>query len=121
MMIKKYLKMMGEKILVTIKKIAEIKMESKVDVLLDNFEKIVTEVELLDIAGNLKHALGLQFLERLEVVGKINGGEKLRMRDVLENVDEKRRAGKILESMKELKNQKVIKNKDKPFKKQKKE
>ena len=57
----------------------------------------MTETEKLKLAENLKYALGLQFMERLKAGGKINSGEKMRLNDVLEDVDGEPKAGNTLE------------------------
>ena len=39
--------------------------------MIDRFEEMVTEIERIKLAENLKYAMSLQFLERLENCGKI--------------------------------------------------
>ena len=58
-MVEKYVKTTGEKILETMKKISNLRTESKVDVLINNLEQIVTEMERPNLAENLKYALCL--------------------------------------------------------------
>ena len=87
-MAEKYAKTTREKIMETMKKISGFQTENKVDVLIDRFEEMVTETETLRIAERLKYALSSQFIDRLEDGGKINSGERIRLKDILEDVDE---------------------------------
>ena len=87
LMAEKYAKTTKEKIMETMKKISGFRIEDKVDVLIDRFEEMVTETETLKLAERLKYALSLQFIERLEDGGKINSGERIRLKDILEDVD----------------------------------
>ena len=48
---------------------------------------MVTETKSLRLAERLDYALSLQFIDRLETGGKINSGEKIRLKDLLEDVD----------------------------------
>jgi hypothetical protein len=117
-MTEKYAKTTGEKILEIMKKISNFKTENKVDGLINNFEEMVTETKKLKLAENLEYALGLQFVERLEAGGKINSGEKMRLKDVLEDVDGEPKAGNTIELMKkELRKIKVTEDRE-PFKKE---
>jgi len=61
--------------------------EDKVDVLMEIFEYMVTEVRKVDLVTNLEYALSLQFVDRLEKSGKKNSIEKLRLKDVLKTED----------------------------------
>ena len=61
--------------------------EEKIDVMIDKFEEMATEIEKIKLAKNLRYALSLQFLERLENCGKINAVECMRLRDVIEDVN----------------------------------
>lgn len=71
------------------------------------------------MAENLRYALSLQFLERLENLGKINAVEQMRLRDVIEDVNGNPKAGYTLELMKnELRKITVVKNREEPFKKE---
>ena len=74
-MTEKYSKTTGEKVLDVMRKINNFKTDEKVDVLIDKFEEMVTETDRLRLAENLKYALRLQFIERLEKDGKINMGK----------------------------------------------
>ena len=86
-MSEKYAKTTGEKIVKTMRKINNFKIEDKVDILIDKFEEMVKEMQKLDLAKNLRYALSLQFVERLETGGKITITEKMRLKDVLEDVN----------------------------------
>ena len=68
----KYAKTLSEKIMDTMKKICGFWTDNKVDVLLDDFEEMVTEAESVRLAERLRYALSSQFIERLEEGGKIN-------------------------------------------------
>ena len=103
----------------TMKKISGFRIEDNVDVLIDRFEEMVTETETLKLAERLKYALSLQFIERLEDSGKINSGERIRLKDLLEDVDGNPKAGDTMEDMKkELKRLKVAENREEPFMKE---
>ena len=118
-MAEKYAKTIREKIIETMKKVSGFCVEDKVDVLIDRFEEMVTEMENLKLAKRIKHALSLQFIERLEDGGKINSGERIRLKDLLEDVDGNPKAGDTMEDMKkELKRLKVTENREEPFKKE---
>ena len=98
------------------KKICGFQIDKKVDILLDDFEEMVTEVESVRLADRLRYALSSQFIERLEAGGKINSGEKLRLKDILEDVDGNPKVGNTMEEMKkELKKLKVAANCEEPF------
>ena len=60
--------------------------------------------------------MSLQFIERLEEGGKINSGERIRLKDLLENVDGNPKARDMVEDMKkEFKRLKVAENREEPF------
>ena len=60
-----------------------------------------------------------QFIERLEEGGKINSGERIRLKDLLEDVDGNPKARDTMEDMKkELKRLKVAENREEPFMKE---
>ena len=61
----------GEKTLEVMKKISGegFKTDESVDKMLDRFEQMMAEIEKVRLAQNLKYAMGLQFLERLEKSG----------------------------------------------------
>ena len=48
------------------RKISGFKMEDRVDILIERFEEMVTQVETLRLAENLRYALSHNFMERLE-------------------------------------------------------
>ena len=78
---------------------------------------MATEIDKIKLAENLRYALSLQFLERLENCGKINAVERMRLRDVIEDVNWNLRAGDTLEMIKkELRKMKVVENRQEPFK-----
>ena len=54
--------------------------------MIERFEDMVTETDRIKLAENLKYAMGLPFLERLDNSSKINAVEKMRLRDVFEDV-----------------------------------
>ena len=77
---------------------------------------MITEVDTLKLAENLKYALSSQFVDRLEKESKINAGEKLRLKDVMEDNDGKPRVGDIPEYIKkELVKIKVANNREDVF------
>merc|ERR1712115_92879 len=93
--------------------------EEKIHVMSDKFEEMVTEIEKIKFAENLRYAVSLQFLERLENCSKINAVEHMRLSDVIEDVKGNPKAGETLEMMKkELRMMKVVENRDEPFKKE---
>ena len=73
-MTEKYVKTTGERILEVMKKISSFSIDDKVDVLIDRFDEMVTETKNLRLAERLNYALSLQFVDRLEIGGKINSG-----------------------------------------------
>ena len=62
-------------------------MEEKVDTLIDKLKQFMTQMEAVRLADRLKYALSAQFINRLEQSGKINSNEKLRLKDILEDVN----------------------------------
>ena len=95
------------------------KSEERIDVMIDKFEEMTIEIEMIKLARNLEYALSVQFLERLENCGKINAVEQMRLKDVIEEVYGNPRAGKTLAMMKkQLRKTKVIENIEEPFKKE---
>ena len=82
----KYEKSTSEKIMDILKKIngEGFKTEENVDSMIDKFEQMMAEIEKVKLAENLNFAMGLQFLDRLEKCGKIDGSEKMKLRDFLE-------------------------------------
>ena len=70
----KYGKNLSEKTSDMMRKISGegFKSDENVDRMLDRFGDMVTEIEKIKLAKNLKYVLGLQFLERLERSGKVN-------------------------------------------------
>ena len=83
---------------------------------MDRFKDMVTEVDKIELAANLKYALSLQFVDRLEKSGKINTGEKLRLKDAMEDENGEPRAGDVTENMKkELRKIKVIYDREEVF------
>ena len=115
-MTEKYSRTKGEKMLDMMKNISGFKTDEKVEVLMDRFEDMVTEVDRIELATNLKYALSLQFVDRLEKSGKINTGEKLRLKDVIEDENGEPRAGDVTEKLKkELRKIKVIDNREEVF------
>ena len=46
---------------------------------------MVTEIDKISLAENLKYAVSLQFLGRLENCGKINVVKRMRLRDVIKD------------------------------------
>ena len=64
----------------------------------------------------MKYALSSQFVDRLEVSGKINPTEKLRLKDILEDTEGNPKAGETTEAIKkELKRLKIVENREEPF------
>ena len=77
----KYLKTVGEKTLELMKNITEYKTDGTVEELIDNFGRMMTEVEKIELAQNLNYALTLQFVDKLERDGKIKKEERYRLKD----------------------------------------
>ena len=67
-MIDKYSKTTSEKTSDMMKKISGdgFKSDDKIDVMIDKFEEMVIETENIKLAENLRYAMSLKFLERLE-------------------------------------------------------
>ena len=110
--VKKILDVLGEKYSITkaerllflMKEISEFSTDESIEKLMDKFEVIVTETDKVNLEANLKYALSLQFMDRLEKSKKINSSEKLRLKDRIEDVDGNPRAGNVNEYLtKELK------------------
>ena len=80
-MSEKFSKTTGEKMSSLVNKISNFKADENIDKLIDKFEELITETDKLKLAQNLKYALSLMFIERLERDRKINANEKLRLRD----------------------------------------
>ena len=77
---------------------------------------MVTDTETLRLAERLRYALSSQFIDRLEEGGKINSNEKLRLKDILEDVEGNPKDGDTMEAMKkELKRLKIAENREEPF------
>ena len=76
------------------------KSDESVDRMIDRFEDIVLEVKKIKLAERLEYAMGLQFLERMEKSGKINGMERKMLRDLFEDEDRNPMDGDRLEVMK---------------------
>ena len=64
----KFFKTTGEKTADMMRKIRGncFRTEDKIDVKIDKFEEMVVEIDKIRLAENLKYAMSLQFLERLE-------------------------------------------------------
>ena len=93
------------------------KTEENVDKMLDKFEQMMAEIEKVRLAQNLKYAMGLQFLDRLEKCGKINNMEKMKLKDFLEDEDGNPKEGETIERMKkELKRMRITESREDPFK-----
>ena len=58
------------------------------DLLIDRFEEMVTEIDAVRLVDRLRYALSAQFVDRLEESGKINSNDKLRMKDILKYEDD---------------------------------
>ena len=98
------------------KKISGFKMDGTVDKLIDEFEEMVMDIRSLGLVEQLEYAVSAQFVERLEEGGKVNSGERIRLKDILETREGKPRDGNTMEEMKkELKRLKVIENTEEPF------
>jgi len=120
-MTEKFTKTIGGKIDDLMKKKSgnNFKTEEKMDIMIDRFEEMVTEIERIKFAENLKYAMSPQFLRRLENCGKINAVEHMKLRDVIEDVNGNPRAGDTMEIMKkEMRKMKVVENREQPFKKE---
>ena len=112
----KFSKTKGENLLELMKDISGFKTDENIETLIDKFEERVTETEKMDLATNIKYALSLQFVDRLEKDGKINAGEKLRLKDSIEDNNGELRAGDVSEHLKkELRKIKVLENREEVF------
>ena len=118
-MTEKFTKTTSEKTLDMMKKISEsgFKSEDKIDVMIDRFEEMITETENIRLAENLRYVMSLQFLERLENCGQINAVDRIKLKDMMEDVNGNPQDGDTLELMKkELRKMKVVENREEPFK-----
>ena len=77
-MTEKFDKNLSEKTTDRMRKISSkgFKSDENMDKMIDRFGDMITEIEKIKLAKNLNYAVGLQFLERLEKIGKINAVEK---------------------------------------------
>ena len=83
------------------------------------FEKMATKIEKIKMAENLRYAICLQFLERLENCGKKNVVECMTLRDVIDDVNGSPKVGNTIELMKkELRKMKIVENHKEPLKKE---
>ena len=62
------------------KKISGFKTKEKVDMLIDRFEEMVTEIEAVKLVERLKYALSAKFVDRFEESGKIISNEKAKVK-----------------------------------------
>ena len=69
------------------KKIKGFKTKEKVDTLIDRFQEMVTETEAVRLVDKIEYAQSALFVDRLEENGKINSYKKVRLKDMLEDVD----------------------------------
>ena len=78
-MTEKFAKTIGEKTVEMMRRISGngFWSDEKIDMMIDRFEEMITETEKIKLAENLKYAMGLQFLERLENSGKIDAVERM--------------------------------------------
>ena len=87
----------GEKILLLLKNISDFKTD----------EDMITETDRVNLATNLRYALSIQFIDRLEK-SNYNSGEKLWLKDVIEDTNGEPKLGNIPQYLKkELKIMKV--------------
>ena len=95
------------------------KSEEKIEMKIDRFEEMVTEVDRIGLVNNFRYAMSLQFLERLEKCGDINAVERMKLKDVIEDVNSNPKEGNTFEMMKKvLKKMKVDENCEEPFTKE---
>ena len=59
------------------------KDDDKVEKMVEGFERTMVDIDKIKLAENLKYAMGLQFLERLEKSGKINNMEKMKLKELI--------------------------------------
>ena len=85
----KYAKNLGERTQDTMRMISgsSFKSEDKIEMEIDKFEEMVTEVDRIGLVNIFKYAMSLQFLERLEKCGDINTVERMKLKDVIEDVN----------------------------------
>lgn len=109
----KYLGTVGEKTLEVMKKITEYKTDSRIEEMIDNFGRLMTDVEKIDFAQNLNYALTLQFVDILERDGKINKEEKYIKKDEIETKEGRPKIGNVVENVrKELRRMHVLDNRE---------
>ena len=109
----KYLKTVGEKTLELMKNITEYKTDGTVEELIDNFGRMMTEVEKIELAQNLNYALTLQFVDKLERDGKIKKEERYRLKDEMETKEGRPKIGNVAENVrKELRRMRVLDNRE---------
>ena len=109
----KYAKNLGERTQDTMRMISgsNFKTEDKIEMKIDKFEEMLTEVERIGFVNNFRYALSLQFLERWEKCGDNNIVERMKLKDVIEDVNSNPKAEDTLELMKkEFRKIKVIEN-----------
>ena len=73
------------------------KSDEKLDMMIDRFEEMITETDKIRLAENLKYAMGLQILERLKNCSRINTVERMRLKDVIEDVNGNPNAGNTID------------------------
>ena len=114
----KYAKTLGERTQDMMRMISgsNFKSEEKIEMKIDKFEEMVTKVDRIGLVNNFRYAMSLQFLERLEKCGDINAVERMKLKDVIEDVDGNPKEGNTFEMMKKvLKKMKVDENHEEPF------
>ena len=120
-MSEKYERNVGEKIMGVMKKICGegFKMDGDIEKVLDHFEQMMVDIDEVQLEQNLKFAMGLQFVDKLEKGRKIDHVESMQLRDLLEDADGNPRAnqGVRLEAVKKrLRKIRNTEGKNDPFK-----
>ena len=97
-MTEKFAKTTGEKTAEIMRRISvnNFKTEEKINVMIDKFKEMVTEIEIIRLAENLKYAVSLQFLERFKNCGRINAVKRMRLKDVIEDINRNPKLGDTL-------------------------
>ena len=88
-MSEKYGRNTGEKVLDLAKRMSGEgwKNDDSIEKMVEGFDRMIIDIEKLKMAENLRYAMGLQFLDRLEKSGKVNQMEKMKLKEIIEDED----------------------------------
>ena len=84
----KYAKTKCERIKEIEQRWSDFKAGENVDIFIDKYEEIVTEMETLGLVTEMRrYAMNAMFIDKLEESGKIKAMEKLRLKDIVQSAD----------------------------------